>query len=61
MLEGSDPIAVGVTVITSRGHTVEADDDIENWRVEGGDWLTVGDLLALVICFGLNPGTGRLQ
>ena len=61
MLEDSDPIAEAVTVITSRGHTVEADDDFENWRVDGGDWLTVGELLALAICLGLNAGTGRLQ
>jgi hypothetical protein len=61
MLEGSDPIAEAVTVITSRGHTVEADDDFENSRVDGGEWLTAGDLLALAICQGLNPGIGRLQ
>ncbi|TXN76147.1 hypothetical protein FV228_01220 [Methylobacterium sp. WL18] len=61
MFEETDPIAEAVTVITSRGHTVEADDDFENWRVDGGNWLTAGDLLALAICLGLNAGTGRLQ
>jgi hypothetical protein len=29
--------------------------------VNGGDWLIVGDLLALAICLGLNLGTGELQ
>lgn len=61
MLEDSDPIAEAVAVITSRGHTVEADDDFEHWRVDGGVWLTAGDLLALAICLGLNAGTERLQ
>jgi hypothetical protein len=61
MYEDSDPIAEAVTVIATRGHTVEADDDFENWRVDGGDWLTAGDLLALTICLGLNAGVGRLQ
>ncbi|MGU3337130.1 hypothetical protein ACLBXJ_03880 [Methylobacterium mesophilicum] len=61
MFEDSDPIAEAVTVLTSRGHTVEPHDDFENWRVNGGDWLTAGDLLALAICQGLNPGFGRLQ
>lgn len=61
MFEDSDPIDEAVTVITSRGHTVEPDDDFENWRVDGGDWLTAGDLLALAICLGLNAGPRRLQ
>ena len=30
MIPEKDPIAEAVTVITSRGHTVEADDDFEN-------------------------------
>lgn len=61
MFEDSDPIAEAVTVITSRGHIVEPDDEFENWRVDGGAWLTAGDLLALAICLGPNAGTGRLQ
>ena len=60
MLE-EDPIAEAVTVLMSRGHTVEADDDFENWRVDGGDWLTAGDVLAWAIVLGLNAGVGRLQ
>jgi len=59
--EDADPIVEAVTVIASRGHTVEPDDDFENWRVDGGAWLTAGDLLALAICLGLSAGTGRLQ
>ena len=50
-----------VFVITSRGHTVELDDDSENWRVDCGAWPTTADLLALVICLGLNAGNGRLH
>jgi hypothetical protein len=54
-----DPTAVAV--LTSRGHTVEPNDDHENWRVDDGAWLTAGDLLALAFCQGLNPGVERLQ
>ena len=61
MFEDSDPIAEAVTVITSRGHTVEPDDDFENWRVDAGDWLTAGDVLVWAIVLGLNAGVGRLQ
>ncbi|MCJ2116514.1 hypothetical protein MKK65_07960 [Methylobacterium sp. J-001] len=60
MLE-EDPIAEAVTVLTSRGHTVEPDDDHENWRVDGGEPITAGDLLAWAIVLGLNGGVGRLQ
>jgi hypothetical protein len=60
MLE-EDPIAEAVTVLTSRGHTVEPDDDFENWRVDGGEPITTGDLLAWAIVLGLNGGVGRLQ
>jgi len=52
---------VAVTVLTSRGHTVEPDVDFENWRVAGGTWLTAGGLLALAIRLCLNSGVGRLQ
>ncbi|MER2198420.1 hypothetical protein [Methylobacterium brachiatum] len=60
MLE-EDPIAEAVTVLTSRGHTVEPDDDFEHWRVDGGEPITAGDLLAWAIVLGLNGGVGRLQ
>ena len=56
-----DPIAEAVTVLTSRGHTVEPDDDFESWRVDGGEPITAGDLLAWAIVLGLNGGVGRLQ
>ena len=55
------PVAEAVTVLSSRGHIVELDDDFENWRVDGGDWLSAGDLLAWAIVLGLNSGVGRLQ
>jgi hypothetical protein len=60
MLE-EDPIAEAVTVLTSRGHTVEPDDDFENWHVDGGEPITAGDLLAWAIVLGLNTGVGRQQ
>ena len=61
MFEDSDPIVEAVTVITSRGHVVEPDDDSEKWRVDGGAWITTGDLLALAICLGLNSGNGKVH
>ena len=60
MLE-EDPIAEALIVLTSRSNTVEPDDDFEHWRVDGGDRLTAGDLLALAICLSLNAGVGRMQ
>jgi hypothetical protein len=60
MLE-EDPVAEAVTVLMSRGHTVEPDDDFENWRVDGGEPITAGELLAWAIVLGLNGGVGRLQ
>ncbi|MCJ2141524.1 hypothetical protein [Methylobacterium sp. E-066] len=61
MFEDSDPIVEAVAVITSRGHFVEPDDEFENWPVDGGAWITAGDLLALAICLSLNAEGGRLQ
>ncbi|MCJ2117118.1 hypothetical protein MKK65_11185 [Methylobacterium sp. J-001] len=61
MFEDPDPIVEAVMVITSRGHTIEPDDDFENWRVDGGAWITVGDLLALAICLGLSAGNGKVH
>ncbi|CAM3026518.1 hypothetical protein JHFBIEKO_3086 [Methylobacterium mesophilicum] len=61
MFENSDPIAEAVTVLTSRGHAVEPDDDYENWRKDGGEWLTAGDVRVWAIVLGLNGGVGRPQ
>ena len=61
MIDDTDPIAEAVAVLTSRGHTVEPDDDFESWSVDGGKPITAGDLLALAIVLGLNGGVGRLQ
>ena len=61
MIPDGDPIAEAVAVLTSRGHAVEPDDDFENWRVDGGDWLSAGDLLAWAIVLGLSGGVGGLQ
>ena len=60
MIPDGDPVAEAVTVLTSRRHSVEPD-DFENWRVDGGDWLSAGDLLAWSIMLGLNGLVGRLQ
>jgi hypothetical protein len=56
-----DPIAEAVTVLTSRGRTVEPDDDYERWRVDDGDSLTAGDVRAWAIVLGRNGGVGGLQ
>ena len=61
MSEGSDPVMEAVTVLRFRGHTVEPDDDFEHWRVDGGEWLTIGELLTLAKHLGLSARVGRLQ
>jgi hypothetical protein len=61
MSEGDDPILEAVSALRSRGHTVEADDNFELWQVDGGEWITLGDLLALAVRLGLMDSPGRLQ
>lgn len=60
MSDGSDLIVEVVAVLTFRGHTVEPD-DFERWRVDGAEWLSIGDLLTLAMHLGLSAGVGRLQ
>lgn len=61
MIPEEDPVAEAITVLTTRGHIVEPDEEFKNWRVDGGDWLTAGDVLVLAICLGLRAGVGRFQ
>ncbi|MCJ2101224.1 hypothetical protein [Methylobacterium sp. E-046] len=61
MEEGADPVREAVAVLQAHGYTVEHDEDFECWRIDGGEWRSLGDLLFLAICLGLNRVSTRLQ
>jgi len=50
-----------VEALRALGHTVVPDEDFERWQVDGGEWITLGDLLALALRHGLMDGPGRVQ
>ncbi len=56
-----DPVLDAVAALRSCGHTVEADETFERWRIDGGDWISFGALLALAMWLGLREGPGRAQ
>lgn len=61
MLVDYDPMIEAAEALIALGHTVVPDDDFERWQVDGGEWITLGDLLALALRHGLMDGPGRLQ
>lgn len=61
MLVDYDPMIEAVEALIALGHTVVPDDDFERWRVDGGDWISLDDLLVLALRRGLMDGPGRLQ
>lgn len=61
MSDGGDPILEAVAALRARGHRVEPNDDHPFWRVDGSDWLTAGDLLALALGIELRHPRSRLQ
>lgn len=61
MSEGRDPIQEAMTALRLRGHTVEHDGSFENWRIDGGGWITLLELLALARQIGLRNAPQRLQ
>ncbi|MEG9526188.1 MAG: hypothetical protein MIL41_10530 [Hyphomicrobiales bacterium] len=61
MLVDFDPMLEPVQALTAFSHTVVPDDDFERWQVDGGEWITLGDLLTLARRRGLMDGPGRLQ
>ncbi|MFB0491344.1 hypothetical protein ABIE45_003930 [Methylobacterium sp. OAE515] len=61
MSDEADPILEAVEALIALGHTVVPDEDFEHWQVDGGEWITLGDLLALALRQGLMDGPGRIQ
>ncbi|GJE53486.1 hypothetical protein GOFOIKOB_6567 [Methylobacterium tardum] len=61
MLVDFDPMIEAVEALIALGYTVMPDEDFERWRVDGGEWITLGDLLTLARRRGLMDGPGRLQ
>lgn len=61
MGEGRDPVLEAMTVLRLLGHTVEHDGEFEKWRVDGGEWITLLDMLTLALRLGLRRGPQRLQ
>ncbi len=47
--------------LRSGGHAVEADEAFGRWRVDGGDWISLGALLALAMRLDLREEPGRAQ
>lgn len=56
-----DPVLEAVAFLRLRGHTVEHDEDYENWQVDGGKWITLGQLLTLALRLGLRNAPQALQ
>ncbi|KQS85744.1 hypothetical protein ASG32_17795 [Methylobacterium sp. Leaf361] len=61
MLVEFDPMLEAVEVLIALGHTITPDDDFERWQVDGGEWMSLSDLLALALRHGLVDGPGRAQ
>jgi len=61
MLVESDPRIEAVNALIALAYTVVPDDDFELWQVDGSEWITLGDLLALALRQGLMNGSGRVQ
>jgi hypothetical protein len=57
MSEDADPVLEAVAALRALGHTVVPDDDFKRWHVDGGEWITLGDLLALALRLGLMDST----
>jgi hypothetical protein len=61
MLVDFDPMIEAVNALIALGHAVVPDNDFERWQVDGGEWITRGDLLVLARSRGLMDEPGRVQ
>jgi hypothetical protein len=61
MTEDYDPTLEAVTALRAHGHTVEPDDEFERWQIDGGEWISQDNLLALALRVGLVDGPGLVQ
>jgi hypothetical protein len=55
------PVLEAVEALRALGYSVVPDDDFERWQVNGGEWITLGDLLALALRLGLTDSPGPVQ
>jgi hypothetical protein len=61
MDDDADPALEAVAALRALGHTVVPDEEFERWQVDGGEWITLGELLALALRLGLCDSPGALQ
>ena len=61
MLVDFDPMIEAVEALIALGYNVVPNEDFERWRVDGGEWIALGDLLTLARRCGLMDGPRRLQ
>jgi hypothetical protein len=59
--DGGDFVLDAVAALRSHGHIVEAAETFERWCIDGGDWISLGAMLALAMRLGLREGPGRAQ
>ncbi|KAA0122131.1 hypothetical protein CIW48_19200 [Methylobacterium sp. P1-11] len=56
-----DPVVEAVELLRVCRHSVEPDGDFEQWRIDGGEWVSLEHLLGLALRLGLTDGPSRLQ
>jgi hypothetical protein len=61
MGEGYGQILDAAAALRAHGHRVEPDGGSERWLIDGGLWLTDGELLAMAVRLGLMEGPRRPQ
>lgn len=61
MTENYDPTLEAVAALQARGHTVVQDKEFECWQIDGGEWISLSELLALALRLGLVAGPGLVQ
>ncbi|MCJ2116566.1 hypothetical protein MKK65_08230 [Methylobacterium sp. J-001] len=61
MTEDFDPTLEALAALQAHGHNVEPDEESDRWRIDGREWISHGDLLALALRLGLVDGPGLVQ
>lgn len=56
-----DPTLEAVAALQAHGHTVEPDEEFERWQIDGREWISHDDLLAIALRLGLVDGPGLVQ
>ena len=61
MIEDYDPTLEAVAALQAHGHTVAPDEEFQSWQIDGGEWISLSELLALALRLGLVDGPGLVQ